>query len=193
MNVVTRFHNFVKMEKLIKKKSGQIWVETVIYMLIGLAIIGTLLAIIIPRYGEQEDKIIANQAINLLNRIDTRIRDLRYYGSGNTRMVKSDVKSGNLFIDGEKDVIKIVMESSIAYSEVGEKVKEDRIYLKTDELGDIYRVEMGLNYSGQINITYNGEEGRRDFPKSATAYELVISNRGRVSNDMTNIDFSLGN
>ena len=39
------------------KKRGQVWVETVIYTLIALALIGTVLAFVKPKVEEMQDKI----------------------------------------------------------------------------------------------------------------------------------------
>ena len=40
-----------------KFHKGQVWVETVLYTLIGLALIGVVLAIITPKINETRDKI----------------------------------------------------------------------------------------------------------------------------------------
>ena len=39
-----------------KLKRGQVWVETVIYTLIGLAIIGVVMAAALPKINERKDE-----------------------------------------------------------------------------------------------------------------------------------------
>ena len=51
------------MRKIKNKKRGQIWVETVIYTLIGLTIIGLLLAVSKPQIDKQKDKALIEQKI----------------------------------------------------------------------------------------------------------------------------------
>ena len=45
------------------KKKGQIWVETVLYTLIGLALIGITLAIMMPKITQSREKVVVEQSI----------------------------------------------------------------------------------------------------------------------------------
>ena len=55
---------------------GQIWVETVIYTLIGLALMGLVLAFVMPKINESKDRIILQQTITSLNDIDEKINSV---------------------------------------------------------------------------------------------------------------------
>ena len=51
------------------KKRGQIWVETVIYTLIALVMIGTILAFALPKISEIQDKSTIEQSIIVIKDI----------------------------------------------------------------------------------------------------------------------------
>ena len=69
--------------KDVKNKLGQIWVETVIYTLIGIAIIGIVLAIAQPKIEAKKDEVIIEQAIESLGNIDEKIGEGACYFKGN--------------------------------------------------------------------------------------------------------------
>lgn len=64
-------------------KSGQVWIETVLYTLIGLSIIGVILAMVRPAIEEKRDEITLQQSIDILKGIDNNIADVIQYGTGN--------------------------------------------------------------------------------------------------------------
>jgi len=53
------------------EKKGQIWVETVIYVLIALIMIGAVLAFINPKVKEIQDKLTLDKTVVLLEELDT--------------------------------------------------------------------------------------------------------------------------
>ena len=60
-----------------KEKKAQVWVETVIYTLIGLTVIGILLGFSKPKIDSMKDKIIIEQTIDLFERINSLILDVQ--------------------------------------------------------------------------------------------------------------------
>ena len=60
---------------IIAAKPGQIWIETVIYTLIGLALIGVVLAIVTPKINAAQERIIIEQSISALSAFHDKIRD----------------------------------------------------------------------------------------------------------------------
>ncbi|MBM3247766.1 hypothetical protein FJZ17_04490, partial [Candidatus Pacearchaeota archaeon] len=79
------------------KKRGQIWIETVIYTLIGLTIIGILLSIVTPKINQMNDKSLIIQSINSLNKIDEQISSTMV-AAGNSRQIKKAFKKGEYII-----------------------------------------------------------------------------------------------
>ena len=59
-----------------QNKSGQVWIETVLYTLIGLVLIGLALGFIMPKINEARDKALVEQAINSLAELDSKITEV---------------------------------------------------------------------------------------------------------------------
>ena len=68
-------------------KKAQIWIETVLYTLIGLALIGIVLTIVTPKINEQKDRSVIEQSIEALNNFDSKITETLDRGGGNVRSI----------------------------------------------------------------------------------------------------------
>jgi len=86
------------------KKRGQIWIETVIYTLIGLSLIGLVLAIVTPKINDFRDRSVIEQTISSLNAFDAKINDI-LSAPGNVRVIEFRMKRGVLYIDSMNDKI----------------------------------------------------------------------------------------
>ncbi|MCX6748194.1 MAG: hypothetical protein NT076_01170 [Candidatus Pacearchaeota archaeon] len=173
-----------------KRGKGQVWVETVIYTLIGLAIMGIILAVVKPSIDAKKDQTILSQSEELLRNIKTQVEDVRYYGAGNSRVVELSIKKGELKIDSENDWIVFSMDSKYQYSELDKEVGDD-IKILTTGKDKNFKVSLRLDYSNVLNVTYSSQDKEKTFTSSPTNYKLNIANNGRVGNFM-NIDFSSG-
>lgn len=169
-------------------KKSQVWLETVIYTLMGLGIIALLLAIIKPAIDEKKDNLILEQSIGMLKTIETAIEDVRYYGPGNTIPVEITIKKGDLKIYPASDKIEFSMRSKAKYSEPGMNVSIGRITATTIKKGSDYDVYLMLNYSA-IDISYNNKDQVKDFSPASTPYKLGITNNG-IRGSIVNIDIS---
>ena len=176
----------MKRGKMKTTRKSQVWIETVIYTLIALTIIGIVLGIIKPVLEEQKDKVAIRQSIDALNEIDSKISNIKYV-PGNSRSLELKITRGNLIIDGEEDKIKIIIDdSNYAPSQPGLIVNEGNIEENTTSKGKKYRVTMTLDYSDKLNITYKGKDEQKTFQYAPVSYKLsVINNGGQVFN----IDF----
>jgi len=174
---------------MFKKNSGQIWVETVIYTLIGLAIIGVLLSLVKPAIEEKKDQVLLEQNLDVLNSIDSAVEDVRYYGVGNSRILEVKIRKGELIINSTGNSIKFVMESRYMYSEPEQVVEIGRVKALTKKKRKIYDVSLILNYSNSINLTWNGKETTKIFQASPTPYKIRVTNIGKIG-DLVNIDFT---
>ena len=58
------------MMRTTKKNKGQIWIETVLYTLIGLVLIGVTLAIVMPKINAARDRILVEQTASSMGVID---------------------------------------------------------------------------------------------------------------------------
>jgi hypothetical protein len=79
---------------------GQIWIENVVYIMIGLTLITVVLSLALPQINKIKDKAIIEQSITALEDIDKVIGDVKQV-SGNLRIVEFKNAKGN-FISTEK-------------------------------------------------------------------------------------------
>ena len=94
-----------KKNKKGKYENGQVWVETVIYTLIGLVLIGTVLAFATPAIMEQKDKATIEKTAVALQEMDNAIVEVKNFGTGNTRIINFILGEGNLLVDGKEEKI----------------------------------------------------------------------------------------
>jgi type II secretory pathway pseudopilin PulG len=174
------------MRKVIDKRA-QVWVETVIYTLIGLAIIGLVMAVALPKINQKKDEIIIDQSIEALGNIDDKIYEVQR-AVGNRRVVNLEIRKGSLVIDMDADTISWVIDSSFAYSEEGLSVPLGRLNVTT-RTGNPWEVELKIGYS--MDIQHEGETGgTKRLDPAPTPYRLVIENSGKNSEENIIIDLS---
>jgi type II secretory pathway pseudopilin PulG len=161
------------------KRKAQIWVETVIYTVIGLAIIGIVLAIATPAINKYKDEVIIEQTITVLEDLNSEILDAKYYGLGNKIPFEFRIKKGSISIDSKLDkIVYVLEESGLKYSEVGERVDDyGSVIIETNERGSKFDIILSLEYD-DINITYKGKEQEKVFSSATTPYKIFIENSG---------------
>ena len=167
-------------------KRGQVWIETVIYTLIGLAIIGLVLAGALPKINAKKDEVMIGQSIEALGNIDSKIYEVSR-APGNRRVVNLDIRRGSLIINSADDTISWVLESSFAYSEVGMTVPFGNMNVTTTGDGK-YKVELKVGYRMDLRFE-NGTVGEKQFDIAPTPYRLVIENAGKNEDDNIIVDF----
>lgn len=163
-------------------KRGQIWIETVLYFLIGIAIIGTLLYIVVPKITQMNDKAVITQTIDSLNEIDNQISNIAA-AAGNSREVVLMVKKGEYVIDCIQSSIYYKLSGTkLLYSQVNETVRNGDIYIFTEAAGkDTYNIYLMLNYPS-YNLTYSEKKSNKQLFQAPTAYRLLIENLGKNEN-----------
>ena len=158
-------------------KRGQVWIETVIYTLIGLAVIGLLLAVARPKIEELKDKLVVEQSIDAMGVIDDKIYGVQL-APGNQRTVDLKIGKGKLVIDSEGDRIYWVIDSKYEATEPGLNVSMGALIVRT-EVASPWRISLELNYG--VNITYNGkDEGVKELTAASVPYTIYIRNLGNV-------------
>ena len=172
------------------KKRGQIWVETMIYILIGFALIGLVLAFAKPKIDELRDKAIIEQSIDMMEDIDITLTEVIKAGPGNKRVIETVIRKGNLKIDGLNNEIMFEFEGEYIYSEPGEPISQGNLIIETRQLGERGIVNVTRIYSN-YDITYNGGQTEKIISKAKAPYKLVISNLGNNLNGDLQIDISL--
>jgi hypothetical protein len=155
---------------------AQVWIETVIYTLIGLVIIGVVLMAARPKIEEMKDKAIIEQTISSLNEINDRIFDVDKSGFGNRRIVNVGVSKGKFYVNSSANEIGWIIENSrYKYSEIGRIIPLGNIKVITSE-GDPYLVKFFIEYTS--DLTVNEKEEDMELTSASIPYKLVIENEG---------------
>ena len=190
------------MTRISVMKRGQVWIETVIYTLIGLSIMGLALGFIVPRLNQSKNTLIVEQTIDSLRVLDRTIGEVRA-APGNRRAVEFSMKQGSLYFDGTKktgdlttttkeEIIFVLDNFNKPYSEPGVEITNGRLLINTSENAP-YSVELRLVYTVDvysndnppvlqrkqlIDLKYEGEDKVVKFNAASTPYTFFITNTG---------------
>lgn len=159
-----------------ERKQAQIWVETVVYTLIGISVIGILLAIAKPRIDEIRDRLVIEQTIESFNQIHGRIIEIQD-SPGNQRTIGLKLSKGRIVVNSSGDNIVWEMESRYKYSQPGNWISLSNLDILT-ETANPYNIIVMLNYSGSYDLSVSGEERNLEIEESPTPYTLIFSNKG---------------
>lgn len=171
-----------------KKKRGQVWIETVIYTLIAFVMIGLVLAYAKPKIEELQDKSIIEQSIGMMKDIDSTI--LTIGCPGNQRAIELGIKKGILKIDGANDLIVFEIESKHTYSEPDTDIIDGNLIIHTEKRGKFNIVNLTRDYSEEYDITYQGEDKLKLISKSSISYKILISNQGGENKTIIDVEVS---
>jgi len=175
---------------LIKSKRSQIWVETVIYTLIGLTIIAMILVMAVPRIESMKERAIVEQTISAMNELNNKILDTEQV-QGNVRIVDFRIAKGSLEINSFDDRITYVLEDSkLEMSEPGAEIEQGDVTLRTDSVGSKFNIALTLQYNN-LDLTYEGKQETKVLHAGATPHKIVVENTGIIIGDDTNIDINV--
>ena len=164
-----------------RTKVAQVWVETVIYTLIGLAIIGILLAVAKPKIDSMKDRLVVEQTIESMNEIDGKIREVYQKGPGNKRVLDLKISKGKLFIDATANQIYWVLDSDYQYSELDTPVPIGTLSVITRK-GDEWEVTLSVDYD--FDLMYESAEELKEVDAVSVPYALSVENLGLDGGDV---------
>jgi hypothetical protein len=159
-----------------RNRSGQVWIETVIYTLIAFVMMGLILSYAKPKIEEIQDNALLKQSTEMLKEIDSTI--LTMGAAGNQRILEIGIKKGTLTIDSAGDKIIFEMDSQSIYSEPNRIIKDGSVEVYTVKKSGYNTVTLTLNYDTKYNLQFNGEDKEKVISKASTPYKLLISNDG---------------
>ncbi len=155
---------------------GQVWIETVVYTLIGLGLIGLVLAFATPKINEYRDRAVVDQTIQSLNVIDSKINEV-LQAPLNTRVVEYTLKRGTLTFNAINESISYLLEDShVIYSEPGEPTSIGRIEILTGEGDKTRAINLTLSYN--FNFDYENNLTNRVYTSATTPYRFSFEHRG---------------
>ncbi|MDP3881566.1 MAG: hypothetical protein Q8Q31_01675 [Nanoarchaeota archaeon] len=114
-----------------KSIKGQVWIETVIYTLIGLILIAIVLAYATPKINESRDNLLIEQSINAMQLFGEKIDETTAAGVGTRSIISLTIKKGELLIP-KSSVENSTLDLRLSglkklYSEPGQEIKLDRV------------------------------------------------------------------
>jgi hypothetical protein len=169
------------------KKRGQVWIETALYTLIGLTLIGLVLGFVNPRINQSRDTVLVEQTISSLNILDERINIIE----GNIRVFDFAIRKGEFYILPEEDKIVFSLNDlSKPYSENGSTIDLGRIELFSLKVQKGGITNLTLSYAGRFDIQFNGGEDNVKFNSAPTPYKFSVTNKGKGEGllDVINIE-----
>lgn len=174
-------------------KKAQVWIETVLYTLIGLGLIGVVLVFAIPKINESKDKTTVEQAVASLSDVDSVVNDI-LKAPGNSRKVELTMKKGEMTIYGSdtgvnaNKIIYTISGLTKPYSEPGVPVQYGSIIINSTKGAKTSSVDLILDYSGRFNLTWDGKDEEKTLAAASVPYEILIENQGAVGNGKVTIN-----
>ena len=83
------------------------------------------------------------------------------------------------------------MDSTYQAGEPGEIVYVGNIQTLTEVNGRNSKITLKRDFSGEYNITYNGDKTLKTLNQAPTPYKLSITNNGASSSNEINMDFNV--
>ena len=164
--------------RILYMNRGQVWIESVLYTLIGIALIALVLSFVLPTVNEEKGRLTVEQTIESLNIFDEKIRAVIDNGNGNVRVLQFDIKAGEFYVDGANDKIIFNLTGlEEPYSEPGVEINIGRVSVLSSA-GQENSVELSVDYSGNTNIQYEGQDIEKKFNRASVPYRFSIENKG---------------
>jgi hypothetical protein len=170
-------------------RSGQVWVETVIYTLIAFVMIGLVLSYAKPKIEELQDRAILQQSTEMMKQIDSTI--LTMSGAGNQRILEIGLKKGSLKLDCINNKIIFELESKSLYSEPDKNIRDGDVIILTQVKPGYNLVTLTLDYSEKYNLKYEGNKILKVITKASNPYKLTILNEGEDTSGKIIMNMSL--
>jgi len=162
-----------------KSKKGIVWVSTVLYILIGLAVIGMLLVVIRPKIAQMKDSLTIDQTIQSMNKFDEVMLRTRQ-AAGMRLSYELQLSRGEFLINAvNESVAWILRDSAYKYSEENISIKIGNIDILTQKKGNVWQVTLSRDYSNSnINMTIVGMDKIRTLTPAKVPYGIWLENKG---------------
>lgn len=176
----------------LNSKKSQIWIETVIYLLIGITLISIILITALPRIENMKDKRIVEQTADALNDIDSKIVEI-ISTSGNTRLIEFRVAKGKIEIDADDDEIRFILDDTgLELSQPGVEIDlSGNVFLLTEKTASNFKIILVSKYPKLDLVNFDGEV-IKTLNAGTVPHKIIISNIGTLSpGDDTRIEFTI--
>ena len=170
-----------------RNKKAQVWIETVLYTLIGLSLMALVLAFVTPKINESRDRIVIQQTLSSLNDFDEKVNSV-LQATGNIRTIEFTMSRGELTFDSSNNqIIFELKDSRSVFSEPDVPINIGRIKVLTTAGTKLNTVALTLAYDQ--NLTFANSDSLRKFTQAPTPYKFSIEYLQAPSgNKIVNID-----
>jgi type II secretory pathway pseudopilin PulG len=165
-------------------RKAVVWISTILYTMVSLAIIGLLLSVIQPKISQMRDSIIIDQTRSSLAKIDETVQNTQG-AAGMKLMSELRLGKGQLIISGSNNSITWEYDSQYQYSEANKTIQSGSLYERTDKLADSFRIRLFLNYTN-IDLKFSNSNQEKILQAAPSPYKLWFENKGNY------IDITLG-
>lgn len=160
---------------------GAVWVSTVLYILISLAIIGLVIAAVTPRINSAKDRATIEQTIIMLDNLDSTIQQASQV-QGTILKNEFKMSRGVLIIDETNEKLTWQLNNSIyKYSEPSMPINISNIQVLTTQATGGWNIELKLDYKDKLNITSKISS----LQPAEIPYKLWIENKGNKIIDIS--------
>jgi len=188
-----------KLKKNIGVKKSQVWVETAIYVLIGLTLIAIILSIANPQIQKIREKGVVDQTKSALVELNRVIFDVGNV-VGNVRIVDFKIAKGKIEINPKSNKISFIFDNTLfKLSEPNDPnevdpivIKEGDLSITTTKYGKRFNLLLELDYNNSLNLTFDLSDELKTLHAAGVPYKIKIENVGDVGLDSkAHLDFSL--
>lgn len=173
-----------------KEKNGQVWVETVLYTVIGLGLIALVLGFVMPKIQITKDKLLVEQSIYLMQSFDEKIQEVESQGDGNSRTFEFTMKKGELHIKPSTKEIRLILEGlKEPYSEPDYPIPYKKVMVVSAKGQKTSSANLTLKYENFILKYDDNILTEKVFSSAQTPYHFSITNN---KNDINIIEVSKG-
>ena len=156
---------------------AQVWIETVIYTLVGLALIGFALSLVLPKINDYRDRGVVESTLTSFDKIDEKLVQV-LSAPGNIRVVDFVLKRGYLTVDSINDqIIFQLNDSTTVFSEPGITAQIGRVNVTTSQNGKKYSVVLVLPVDGDV-VLKDSTEPTKTLAPATIPYKLSFENVG---------------
>jgi hypothetical protein len=163
-------------------KRGQIWVSAALYTALGVILVTLILSVGMPFVNKLKERNTVLQTKNVLYEFDASIREVYSEGYGSRRPLFVDIGEGDFVIDQEEDKIEwsFVSDEKLGI-EPGIDIKEGNLIIRSDQLGQGYKIKLYLDYEEDIDLELGNSNLKVLSGKYNLKFEHTDGNSVRIS------------
>jgi type II secretory pathway pseudopilin PulG len=145
----------------------------VLYTLIGLALIGMVLAFVLPKINASRDKILVEQAITSISDLDLKMNEV-LKSEGNIRNVEFTIRKGALYVNAKENKIIFVLDGlNGLYSEPDVEISNGNVKIITTKGQKTNSVNLTLQYAG-FTLKNGDDSDLKKYNTASVPYRLQI-------------------